>query len=148
MWERIVWAQGAVCSVEDAYKQLRKSCIRNDMDIVNLTLQTPDWLQVNLAIHLGRSWAIYNKRAVISGFHQEERFRVVSQDCIDPLCISRLTWAQSLHSLCMQFLCQQKGSLVRGTHLFLWRKGTDAAVFLPDISFGMSRVFLQANWMQ
>lgn len=148
MWEWIVWAQAAVCSVEDAYKQLRQTCTRNDMDTANLSLKTPDWLQVNLAIQLGRSWAIYNQKAVILGFQQEERLWVVSQDCIYPLCTSRLTWAQSLPSLCMQLLCQQKGSLDHGRHLSLLRKGMDTGVFLPDISFGMSRVFLQANCMQ
>lgn len=47
------------------------------MNIANLPLKTPDWLQVNLAVQLRRSWAIYNKKAVISHFQQEERFWVV-----------------------------------------------------------------------
>lgn len=40
--EEIVWAGSAVHSVEDAYKQLGKTCIRNDMDIATLALKTQD----------------------------------------------------------------------------------------------------------
>lgn len=93
MREEIVWAGDAAHSVEDAYKQLGKTCVRNDMDIATLALKTQDWLQVNLTIQLGRSWAICDKKAVISGFQQEEKYRVVSRDCIYPLCVSRLTRA-------------------------------------------------------
>lgn len=86
------------------------------MDTANPALRTPDWLQVNLAIHLGRSQAVYKKKAVVSGFQQEERFWVVRQDYTYPSCTPGLTWARSFPSLCVQFLCQQKGSLAHGTH--------------------------------
>lgn len=42
MREEIVWAGSAVHSVEDAYKQLGKTCVGNDMDIATLALKTQD----------------------------------------------------------------------------------------------------------
>lgn len=148
MLEWIVWAGGALLSVEGAYEQLGRTCIRNDTNITNPASKKPDWLQMKSTIQLGRNWAIHNVKAVISVFQQEASFRDASLACIHPLHTSRLDWAQSVPRSCVQFLCQQKATLVCGTHLFLLREGMYIGVFLPDISFGISRVFLQANCMQ
>lgn len=118
MLEWIVWAGGALFSVEGAYEQLGRTRIRNDTNITNPALKKPDWLQMKSTIQLGRNWAIHNEKAVISVFQQEANFRDASLACIHPLHTSIAHIQAGLGSECPQVLCAI--SVSAESHPGLW----------------------------